>query len=139
VTALVLDASIAICWCFDDEATDATRGLLDHLRRNEAIVPSVWPLEIANTLAVAERRGRIERADATEFVALLESLAVGIDGETARRAFGPTLDLARSARLSGYDASYLELAMRLGAPLATRDRALADAATRLGVTVMGMD
>ncbi|MGH7094506.1 MAG: type II toxin-antitoxin system VapC family toxin [Stellaceae bacterium] len=139
MTAFVLDASIAVCWCFDDEATDATRRLLEHLRRNDAIVPSVWPLEIANTLAMAERRRRIVRADASEFVALLDSLVVAIDSETARHAFGRTLDLARSERLSGYDAAYLELAMRLGAPLATKDRALADTAVRLGVTVMGMD
>lgn len=137
MTALVLDASIALCWCFDDEATDATRGILEHLRQNEAIVPSIWPLEIANTLAMADRRGRIVWADSIEFLTLLDSLVITIDGETARHAFGRTLDLARSERLSSYDASYLELAMRLGLPLGTRDRVLADAATRLGIAVMG--
>jgi predicted nucleic acid-binding protein len=83
--------------------------------------------------------GRIVSADAAAFVALLDSLAVTVDSETTRHAFGRILDLARSERLSGYDASYLELAMRLGVPLATKDRALASAASRVGVVVMGMD
>jgi predicted nucleic acid-binding protein len=139
VTALVLDASIAVTWCFENEATDATRGLLEYLRQHDATVPSLWPLEIANTLAMAERRGRIVPADAAEFISLLDSLAVAVDAEMTRHAFGRILDLARSERLSGYGASYLELAMRLGVPLATKDHALAGAATRLGVTVMGMD
>lgn len=137
MTALVLDASIVVCWCFDDEATDATRQILEHLRENDAVVPSVWPLEIANTLAMAERRGRIARTDATEFVALLGSLAVVVDGETTHQAFGRTLELARGERLSAYDASYLELAMRLGLPLATKSSDLGTAATRLGVAVLG--
>jgi predicted nucleic acid-binding protein len=139
VTALVLDASIAVTWCFENEATDATRRVLAHLRQDEAAVPSLWPLEVANTLAMAERRGRIVSADAAAFVALLDSLAVTVDPETTRHAFGRILDLARSERLSGYNASYLELAMRLGVPLATKDHALASAASRVGVTVMGVD
>lgn len=110
-----------------------------HLRQNDAAVPSIWPLEVANTLAMAERRGRITPADAAEFVALLDSLAVTVDPETRQHAFGRTLDLGRSERLSVHDASYLELAMRLGVPLATKDLDLAKAAIRLGVTVMGMD
>ncbi|HEY1798995.1 MAG TPA: type II toxin-antitoxin system VapC family toxin [Stellaceae bacterium] len=139
MTALVLDASIAVTWCFESEATDATRWVLAHLRQNDAAVPTLWPLEVANTLAMAERRGRIVPADAAAFVALLDSLAVAVDAETTNHAFGRILDLARTERLSGYDASYLELAMRLGVPLATKDRALASAASRVGVIVMGMD
>jgi predicted nucleic acid-binding protein len=139
VTAFVLDASITFCWCFDDEGTEATDRLLEQLRGDEAAVPSVWYLEVSNTLALAERRGRITLADSAEFIDLLESVKITVDGETERRAFGQILDLARSERLSGYDASYLELAMRLGVPLATKDAALAGAAARVGVLVLSAD
>jgi predicted nucleic acid-binding protein len=139
VTAFVLDASITFCWCFDDEGTEATDRLLEHLRADEAAVPSIWYLEVSNTLALAERRGRITLADSAEFIDLLESLTIAVDGETERRAFGQILDLARSEKLSGYDASYLELAMRLGIPLATKDEALVKAASHVGVVVLSAD
>jgi predicted nucleic acid-binding protein len=136
VTAFVLDASITFCWCFDNEGTEAADRLLEHLRADEAAVPSVWYLEVSNTLALAERRGRITPADSAEFIDLLESLRIAVDDETERRAFGQILDLARSEKLTGYDASYLELAMRLGVPLATKDAALTEAAAHVGVPVL---
>jgi len=139
VTALVLDASITLCWCFEEEATQATDLLLERLFRESAAVPMFWNLEVANVLALAERRRRITRADATEFISLLETLMIDLDEETPLRAFGRVLDLARSERLTAYDAAYLELAMRLGVPVATKDPALAAAATRLGVPAIGAD
>ena len=96
-----------------------------------------WYLEVANVLAVAERCRRITPADTAEFIDLLETLMIDLDNETAPRAFNRILDLARSQRLTTYDAAYLELSMRLGVPLATKDGALSAAATRLGVTVLG--
>jgi predicted nucleic acid-binding protein len=139
VTAFVLDSSIALCWCFDDEATDATRELLDHLREDTAAVPNLWHLEIANVLALSERRRRITAAEIAQFIALLRTLDLEIDGEAAALAFARILDLAREERLTAYDAAYLELAMRLGVPLASKDRDLCDAAERLGVSVLRAD
>jgi predicted nucleic acid-binding protein len=139
VTSFVLDASIAFAWCFDNEGTEAADRLLEQLRSDQAAVPSLWHLEVSNGLALAERRGRITRADTVRFIDLLESLTIVVDADTPRLAFGSILDLARSQRLTGYDASYLELAMRLGIPLATKDSALAGAAQRLGVAVVGTD
>jgi predicted nucleic acid-binding protein len=139
VSAFVLDASIAFCWCFENEATAATDRLLERLQGEEAAVPSLWHLEVSNALALAERRRRVKPAETAEFIALLESLTILVDGETPRRAFGRILDLARSERLTGYDASYLELAMRLGIPLATKGSDLGAAAARLGVVVLGVD
>jgi predicted nucleic acid-binding protein len=87
-------------------------------------------------LALSERRGRITPANSSEFIALLETLDVVIDEETPSRALGRVLDLARAGRLTAYDAAYLELAMRLGIPLASKDVDLCDAAERLGVNVL---
>jgi predicted nucleic acid-binding protein len=139
VTSLVLDASITLCWCFEEEATSATDQLLERLQSESAAVPMFWYLEVANVLAVAERRRRITAADMAEFIELLETLMIDLDHETPARAFTRVLDLARSQRLTAYDAAYLELSMRLGIPLATKDAALGGAAMRLGVTVLGAD
>lgn len=137
--SLVLDASITLCWCFEEEATVATDQLLERLQNESAAVPMFWHLEVANVLAVAERRKRITPADTAEFVELLETLMIVLDNETPTRAFNRMLDLARTQRLTAYDAAYLELSMRLGVPLATKDSALGTAATRLGVAVLGAD
>jgi predicted nucleic acid-binding protein len=139
VTALVLDASITLCWCFEEGATDATDALLERLRIETAVVPTFWHLEIANVLAMAERRRRITEADSSEFIGLLDGLMIERDLETADRVFGQVLGLARTQRLTAYDAAYLELSMRLGVPLATKDRPLAEAAARVGVIVLGQD
>lgn len=135
MSGFVLDASVALSWCFDNEATPADWSALDRTEAEFAAVPAIWPLEIANALAIAERKGRIASAALTEFVAQLETLDIRVDGTTGR-ALKEALALARAESLSAYDAAYLDLAMREGLPLATRDRALAKAARRLGVAVV---
>lgn len=137
MTAFVLDCSVAVAWCFEDEATPETDALLHRLADETAAVPSIWPLEIGNVLALAERRGRITTARLTDFLTSLADLSITIDDGTSTRALHEILSLARAQRLTTYDAAYLELAMRLGAPLATRDRDLAAAATRLGAAIIG--
>jgi predicted nucleic acid-binding protein len=109
--------------------------VLESLTDLEAVVPSLFPLEVANVLLVAERRKRCSEAEAVRFVELLDSLPIITDDETARRALDRTYQLAREYGLTSYDAAYLELAMRLGAPLATMDRQLAEAATKAGVAI----
>jgi predicted nucleic acid-binding protein len=136
VTDLVLDASVALGWCFKNEATEAVDRVLERLATEAAYVPAIWHLEIANVLALGERRRRITPARSAEFIALLETLAIVVDEETPSRAFGRVLDLAREERLTAYDAAYLELAMRLGLPLASKDGDLCDAAERVGVSVL---
>lgn len=132
----VVDASVALSWCFKDEATAATDKLVLNVRREGAIVPSHWLLEVLNALLVAERRGRIGRSDAAAHIRTIEELGVGVDDETGVRATRETLALARTEQLSVYDAAYLELALRRGIPLATIDRELAKAAKRASVTVL---
>jgi predicted nucleic acid-binding protein len=136
VTAFVLDSSIALSWCFENESSDAAYRLLDRIRAETAAVPNLWHVEVANVLALAERRRRITLAESAEFITLLESLQISVDDETSSRAFNRVLDVAREERLTAYDAAYLELAMRLGVPLASKDGDLCDAADRVGVTVL---
>jgi predicted nucleic acid-binding protein len=136
VSDLVLDASVALSWCFKNEATEAADRVLERLAAGTASVPAIWHVEIANVLAFSERRRRITPARSTEFIAMLETLVIVVDEETPSRALGHVLELAREERLTAYDAAYLELAMRLGIPLASKDGDLCDAAERVGVSVL---
>jgi predicted nucleic acid-binding protein len=136
LTGLVLDASVALAWCFGNEATPAADRVLELLATETAAVPAIWHVEIANVLALSERRRRITAAASVEFIALLQSLHIVIDERTPARALGRVLDLAREERLTAYDAAYLELAMRLGVPLASKDGDLCDTAERLGAGVL---
>jgi predicted nucleic acid-binding protein len=97
------------------------------------VVPALWPLEVANTLVVGERRKRSTPAQAATWLSLLEAFPITVDAETAAHAWVETLALARAQDLSAYDAAYLELAMRRGLPLATLDEKLKKAATAVGV------
>jgi predicted nucleic acid-binding protein len=132
---LVIDASIALAWCFPDESTDQTVRVLEELRRRQGIVPSIWPLEVTNAILMGERRKRLAAADVSRFLGLLNQLSFTIDGLTAEQSFGSILPLARAHGLSAYDASYLELAMREGCTLATLDGKLRKVARASGVAV----
>jgi predicted nucleic acid-binding protein len=142
----VLNASVTLAWAFDDERNSDALDALERLRAGEAVVASLWPLEVANGLLAAERRGRTTAADANRFVHLVRSLPIVVDPVARVRAFEATMALARKHGLTAYVAAYLELASRLGVPHATLDgdlRAAADAegvadrlsADRLGTSV----
>lgn len=133
--SFVLDASITLAWCFQDEATPATMLLLEKLSDEEAFVPALWFLEVGNILLGAQRKSRISSAKTVEFINLLEVLNIQVDSHMATRGFYEILSLASSQNLTTYDAAYLELAMRLGIPLATKDHQLQDAANHLGVVL----
>lgn len=136
MSALVIDASIALSWCFEDEASPETDQLLERVRDDGAIVPGLWHLELGNVLLQAERRSRIGTGDVTTRLELIADLPITTDPETASRAWREVLALARAEQLTTYDASYLELAVRRGLPLATRDADLANAGRRLGLDVL---
>jgi predicted nucleic acid-binding protein len=134
---LIIDCSIAMAWGFADEGTELTAKIQDRLITEAAIVPAHWSLEVANVLAMAEKRKRISIADATEFVKLLGALDIQVDEETSARVFDHILPLSRSHALTSYDAAYLELALRRRLPLASLDDDLRRVATSLGVQVLG--
>jgi predicted nucleic acid-binding protein len=132
----VLDASIALAWCFADQTTPISESALDRLGHEEALVPGLWALEVANVLVSAERRGRLKPAQTTRFLELLGQLPITVE-EIGRDAILTTvLDLARASGLTAYDASYLALAAASGVPLASRDEALRRAALGLGVDLV---
>ena len=132
----VLDCSVVMAWCFDDESDGYADKVLNLVTKNEALVPSLWPLEVANVLLVGERKKRLTKADSARFIELLSAQPISVDPETPEKAFGDTLALARDCGLSAYDASYLELAMRHGIPLATGDQSLRKAAEKSGIRLL---
>lgn len=132
----MLDASVTLAWAFEDEADGYSDSVLGALANGEAVAPGLWSLEVANVLAVGERRGRLTPADSARFVALLESLPIRV--EIAPESMGEIVTLARETHTSAYDAAYLALAMRRGLPIATRGAALAEAASTRGVAVFGV-
>lgn len=100
------------------------------------MVPSLWHVELANVLLQAEKRGRLTQREVAEAIALVSRLRITVDNETTTRAWREILSTARDEGLTTYDASYLELAVRRGLSLATKDGALSRAAKRAGVTVL---
>jgi predicted nucleic acid-binding protein len=131
--SFVLDCSMTIAWFFEDETSRYAQAVEDSLPTARAIVPSLWPLEVANALLAGERRKRATEAAVTTFLGLLTALPITLDDDTAGRAWPVSLHLARSHRLSVHDAAYLELAMRKRLPLATLDDKLSAAAAAAGV------
>ena len=136
MTALVIDASVAVAWCFADEASSAGDSVLEQVRNHGAVVPGLWHLEVGNVLRQAERRKRISEADATRQLGLLDMLPITVDAETAVRAWSATLSIARQHKLTVYDAAYLEVAIRRGLPLASKDAELLAAALSSGVSAI---
>jgi predicted nucleic acid-binding protein len=133
----VVDSSIALTWCFEDEAIPSADALLVRLTNDGAYAPSLWPLEVLNVLVMAQRHGRITSEDRQDRIELLRALPITIDAETAAQAWIMTNRLAERYRLTLYDAAYLELAQRLDLPLATLDVDLREAAKTLGVSLLG--
>lgn len=129
----VLDCSIALAWYFADEKDRYADAVAAALPGTAALVPSLFHLELGNILVVGERRKRSTEAQATAFLARLAGLPIVVDGQTVARAWSDILALARTHRLSAYDAAYLELAVREGIPLATLGGPLEAAAKAIGV------
>jgi len=134
----VVDNSVVMSWCFKDEANQYADAILDRLEKATAIVPSIWPLEVVNVLLVAERKKRLSEADSVRFVTLLTQLPIVIEQDQPERMMKEIMALARRHNLSSYDASYLDLSMRMDIPIATLDNNLRAAAQRSQVSIVGV-
>ncbi|MCE5271257.1 type II toxin-antitoxin system VapC family toxin [bacterium] len=132
-TRFVVDNSVVMSWCFEDEGNEYAEAVLESLESGEAFVPAIWPLEVGNVLLVAERKGRLSRASVVRFLSLLSGLPITVEQETPERMLNEIVSLAREHGLSTYDASYLDLTMRLDLPLATQDASLTKAAGKCKV------
>ena len=131
----VVDNSVVMSWCFEDETNDYADAILDSFDKNNAIVPGVWSLEIGNVLVAAERKKRLAMNNSVRFLSLISDLPLIVVQESPERMRGEILSLAREQGLSTYDASYLDLALRRGVSLATLDVRLRKAADRCGVPI----
>ena len=131
----VVDSSVVLAWYFRDEASPYADGVAKSFLWAKAIVPAIWPVEIANALLTGERRGRTTESDATRFIRQFARLPITVDQQSTTTVWTSTMGLARQHQLSAYDAAYLELGMRLAVPLATLDDALTIAATKAGVSI----
>ena len=123
--AFVADASIVAAWPLPDEDDALSRAALEALRRDKVVAPAILWFEVRNVLIVGERRGRIDEAQTRKAIAILARLPIEIDRSPDDAEL---MRIARRRRLTAYDAAYLELALRLDLPLATRDARLAKAA-----------
>lgn len=132
----VIDNSIVMTWCFIDEVNQFADAVLEKLAEAEAVVPTIWPLEVVNVLLVAERRKRLREIDSVRFLSLLSQLPIHVEQAWPERSMNELLALGRVNDLSSYDASYLDLAVRHGLPIATLDQKLAEAAKRMGVPIL---
>jgi predicted nucleic acid-binding protein len=137
--SLVLDSSATLAWIYGDETTEAIRTVFQMVADEGALVPSLWRLEIGNSLTVAMRRNRIDADFRRAALADLALLDIKTDTQTDARAWSEALHLADSFRLTLYDAAYLELAQRQGLPLATLDGDLRAAGNALGTRLLGGD
>lgn len=129
----VIDSSVVLAWYFADESDPYADSVAKSLKKATAVVPTHFHLEIANILVVGERRQRSSNAQATAFLTRLAALPLIVDGQTVASAWSDTMALARSHKLSAYDAAYLELATRESLPIATLDDDVKDAAIAIGI------
>ena len=134
---LILDCSIVMAWCFDDESTPETNQIQDRMANEAAVVSGLWYLEISNVLALAEKRKRITSEGSQQFLQLLTVFDIQVDDDAPRRAFGHLLPLCRTHGLTSYEAVYLDLLIRRQIPLASLNDPLRKAATTLGLPVLG--
>jgi len=136
VDGIVIDASVALAWCFPDEESDYADGVLVALENRATIVPAIWSTEITNALLVGERRKRIRQPEVRRFVELLKSLTILENGQPFAETMSNILPIAREYDLSAYDAAYLDVAVRHGAPLATLDTELQKAGRAAGIKIL---
>ena len=140
--SIVMDASAALAWVFERENSEESataNKLLASMSQDSAIVPSLWHFEVVNALLVGERRGMISEAETADFLGRLNALPIETDSADLGLARVAILRSAREFQLSSYDASYLELAIRRGALMATFDQRLLASAGAAGVRVFGKD
>lgn len=130
----VLDCSVTMAWCFKDEASAYSDQILELLNKSEGLVPDLWLLEVCNVLVLAEKHSRIKVADSIRFMELLLNLPLNIEEALNFNQALSILNISRQYHLTSYDATYLELALRKGIPLATQDHALRKASQKSGVS-----
>jgi predicted nucleic acid-binding protein len=135
VSEFILDASFALRWCFEDEATAQTESTLTNLQNQEAVawVPAIWRHEMLNGLGKGVTRTRLTRDKALLFWQEMQALPIRVVDIAVDETL---LELALKHNLAVYDASYLSLAQARRLPLATVDGKLQQAAESVGIEII---
>lgn len=137
MSSFVLDNSVAMRWCFENTSTAYAEAILEQMIDGaEAVVPVLWLYEVVSVIAKAQRNGSLSSEKALGFLKDLQTFSITVDQTGVGLIFADIYPLALAHRLSGYDASYLELALRRGLPLATLDEDLQKAAAASGVKLV---
>jgi predicted nucleic acid-binding protein len=136
LTGIVIDASVALAWCFPDEASEYADGVLVALEGRAILVPALWSVEITNAVLMAERRKQVKQPEIRRFVELLDALTVIMDSLSVTESVSNILPIAREYGLSAYDAAYLDVAVRHAVPLATLDSALQKGGRKAGIEIL---
>lgn len=137
MSPFVIDASVALTWCFPDENATLAQHVADMFKRGDtAIAPSFWPHEILNALLVGEKRKRISKELMRSFLGDLATLPVVLEQFPAAIVFKRVQRLSRDHGLTAYDAAYLDLALEGGLPLATLDEDLVRACKKVRVSLV---
>ncbi len=132
---IIVDASVTLAWCLEDENSGFADHVLDRVVAEGAAAPAHWPLEVANGLLSAERHGRLTVDETARARQLIDALDIEVVPVELPTATGTVLDTAREFALTAYDAAYLDLARFRGIPLATIDEPLIAATKSAGVQV----
>jgi predicted nucleic acid-binding protein len=131
-----LDNSVTMRWCFQNAAHPYADGVLQQLAAGGALVPVLWRYEVSAVLAKSQKDGFLTALRADEFLASLNQLNISENPDSSNHIFTDVHRLAVAYRLTSYDASYLELALRRNLPLATLDHELIAASKAAGVTLL---
>lgn len=129
----VLDCSVTMAWCFQDETSEYTEAVLESLETSNAIVPLIWQLEVSNVLLMAQNRKRINDNGIFHFLSLLEGLPITVD--SSELTMKDTILLSQKYQLTAYDASYLNMCLYHNIPMATLDKKLEKAALSSGSNI----
>ena len=132
--SFVLDASVPLAWFFEDEFTAYAGRVRSALAAERVVVTWLWPVEVVNALAMAERRGRIEAAMVDRALQLLEKLPVEV--QTVRADTARLLEICRRHQRTAYDALYLDLVLRERCAVATLDGGMRHACFEAGIEVL---
>jgi predicted nucleic acid-binding protein len=137
VSRFVLDNSVTMRWCFENTSTPYSEAILQEMiNGTEAVVPVLWLYEVVSVLAKSQRNGSITPDKVTRFLDNLRSFSITVDQDSFHLIFTDVHRLAVQHGLTGYDASYLELATRRDLPIATLDVELQKAAVASGVKLI---
>ena len=133
---IVLDASLAIAWILDERPSSLAPAIYEVLPEVPIRVPAHWPVEVANALRNSLRKRDIPFSDLMTFLEGLDDFEIEIEPPVELDTIGPLANFAVLNDLTAYDASYVQLALRHSAILATLDQTMRAAAQRLGIALL---